>query len=89
MLVHNYKSKRQTRWPMSFFHNLEDVAGVAAFIVWTCQHPEWYACKTNKRKLFLKELGEKLVDAAISRRIKKGHLRKIFKAAIEQMEYFI
>ena len=90
MLVHNYMSKRQTRrWPMSFFHNLVDVVGVAAFIVWTCQHPEWNACKTNKRKLFLKDLGEKLVDAEISGRIQKGYLRKKSRAVIEQMGYFI
>ena len=48
MLVHNYMSKRQTRrWPMSFFHNLVDVVGVPASIVWTCQHPKWNAHKTN------------------------------------------
>ena len=73
---------------MSFFHNL-DVVGVAAFIGWTCQHPEWNARKTDKRQLFLKDLGEKPVDAEISTRIQKGHLRKIFRAAIEQMGYFI
>ena len=90
MLVHNYMSKRQTRrWPMSFFYNLVDVVGGAAFIVWTCQHPEWNARKTNKRKLFLKDLGEKLVDAEILRRIQKGHLRKKSRAVIEQMGYFI
>ena len=90
MLVHNYMSKRQTkRWSMSFFHHLVDVVGVAAFIVWSCQHPEWNAPKTNKRKLFLKDLGEKLVDAEISRRIQKRHLRKKSRAVIEQMGYGI
>ena len=73
---------------MSFFHNLLDV-GVAAFIVWTCQHPEWNARKSNKRKLFLKDLGEKFVGAEISKRIQKGHLRKTSRAAIEQVGYFI
>ena len=95
MPVHNYMSKRQTRrWPISFFHNLVDAVGVAAFIVWTCQHPEWNVRKTNKCKLFLKDLGEKLVDAEILRRIQKGHLRKTSRklrktAAIEQIRYFI
>ena len=86
MLVHNYMLKRQTRrLPIRFFHNL-DVVGVAAFIVWTCPHPEWNARKTNKRKLFLKDLGEKLIDAEISRRIQKGG---IFEKHPEQMGYFI
>ena len=75
MPVQNYMSKRQTRkWSISFFHNLVYVLGVATFIVWTYQHPEWNARKTNKCKLFLKDLGEKLFDAEISRRIQKGHL---------------
>ena len=70
MLVHNYMSKRQIRrWPMSFFHNLVDFVRVPAFIVWTCQHPKWNTHKTNKRKLFLKDRGEKFVDAEITRRI--------------------
>ena len=59
---YSYMSKRQTR---SFFHNLVDVVEIAAFVIWTCQHPKWNARKTNKRKLFLKDLGEKLVDAEI------------------------
>ena len=34
--VYNYMSKLQTRrWPLCYFHNLVDVAGVAAFIIWT------------------------------------------------------
>ena len=33
MLIHNYMSKRPTRqWPLCFFQNLLDVAGVASFI---------------------------------------------------------
>ena len=53
-------------------------------------HPKTLkAYKTNKRKLFLKDLCEKLVDAEIARRIQKGHLRKKFRAVIEKMGYFI
>ena len=33
-LVHSYMSKRKSkRWPLCFFHNLYDVAGVAAFVL--------------------------------------------------------
>ena len=54
-----------------------------------CLDPEWNARKTNKLKLLLKDLGEKVVDAEISRRIQKGHFRKKSRAVIEQMGYFI
>ena len=67
--------------------HLVDVAGVAAFIIWTFQHSEWNASKTNKRKLFLKDLGEQLVAAKISTRIQKSRTRKASRAAIEQMGY--
>ena len=90
MLVHNYMSKRQTgRWPLSYFFNLVDAVGVAAFIVWTFQHPDWNSCRKNKYKLFLKDLGEKLVDAEISRRLQKDYLTKTSRGAIELMGYSI
>ena len=72
-----------------FFPQPSRCLEAAAFIIWTCQHPEWNARKTNKCKLFLKDLGEKLVDAEISRCIQKGHLRKKSRAVIKEMGYFI
>ena len=45
-----------------------DCAGVAAFVTWTTKHPEWNAGKHYKRRLFLKELGNQLVEREIHRR---------------------
>lgn len=73
MLVHNYMSKRQTRrWPMCFFHNFDDVCGVASIIIWTYLYPMWKVTKQSRRKIFLKCLGEQLVDAEIKRPAESG-----------------
>ena len=79
--------KRIQKWPMTFFPQLSRCRG-SSFHYWICQHPKWNARKANKRKPFLKGLGEELVDAEISKRI-QTELRKTSRAAIEQMGYFI
>ncbi|GFN91821.1 PiggyBac transposable element-derived protein 4 [Plakobranchus ocellatus] len=76
-LVHAYMSKRQTvRWPLSFFFNLLDVAGVASFVIWTLQNPLWKENKKHKRRLFLEEMSEQLVIPQIQRRVGAGHVHK-------------
>ena len=51
-LVHSYKSKRKSsRWPLCFYRSLFDVAGVAAFVLWTFKHPNWKVGKSHKRRL--------------------------------------
>ena len=58
-LVHSYMTKRKSRrWPLCFFHNLLDVAGVAAFILWTSKNPNWEGRKLHKRRLFLELLSD-------------------------------
>lgn len=68
-LVHAYMSKRRSnRWPMAFFFNLIDISGIAAFVVWLSQNPNWKGRKQYKRRLFLQELGLELVRPLILRR---------------------
>lgn len=67
--VRTYSCKRKgNRWPMVLFFNLVDTAGLAAFVVWTTQNPEWNEGKRHRRRLFLVELGMALVQAQIERR---------------------
>ena len=67
-LVHSYMSKRKSRrWPLCFFHNLLDVASVAAFVAWTFKHQNWKASKSHKRRLFLQKLTGQLVEDKIER----------------------
>lgn len=68
-MIHAYMSiRRIRRWPMTYFFNLLDLAGVAAFVVWISTHPHWNENKTNKRCLFLHEVTEGLVRAHILKR---------------------
>ena len=68
-MVQTYSCKRKTkRWPMTFFFNMIDIAGIGAFVIWTSKNPEWNDGKLHRRRLFLQELGRSLTDAHLDRR---------------------
>ena len=68
-LVRIYTCNRATRrWPFTLFMNVLDVAGVAAYIVWMEQRPQW-SNKSNKRYLFLSCLGDMLILPQQQRRL--------------------
>ncbi|XP_028820478.1 piggyBac transposable element-derived protein 4-like [Denticeps clupeoides] len=68
-MIATYSCRRKSkRWPLTLFFNILDVSAVNAFIVWTAIDPTWNHGKSNKRRLFLQELGKKLVMPHMSRR---------------------
>ena len=68
-LVKMYTCKRKkNRWPMTMFFNILDCAGVAAYVTWTTKNPDWNGNKHHKRRLFIKELGNQLVERELLRR---------------------
>ena len=87
-LVYSYMSKRKSRrWPLCFFHYLLDVAGVAAFVLWTFKHSNRKAGKSHKGRLFLQKLTDQLVENKIQRRITRGRLSQAAKRALQQIGY--
>jgi len=71
-LVSNYTSRRKiNRWPVVLFANMLDVSAVAAFIIYISNFAEWRAKQLrSRRRLFLVELGESLVQSHILDRIR-------------------
>ncbi|XP_041653753.1 piggyBac transposable element-derived protein 4-like [Cheilinus undulatus] len=68
-VVGTYSTRRRTnRWPQALFFNMIDVSAYNAFIIFTAVDPFWNQTKKFKRRLFLEELGNALVSAAICRR---------------------
>lgn len=56
---------------MVLFYNMLDLSAINAFTIFTKLNPEWNANKTNtrlRRRLFLTELGEALVEKTIATR---------------------
>jgi hypothetical protein len=45
-----------------------DVAGIAAFVIWTTKNPQWNGNKLYRRRLFLQQLGRTLVDDQLNER---------------------
>ncbi|GLV45968.1 hypothetical protein CBL_02918 [Carabus blaptoides fortunei] len=61
--VDGYTSEQGTnRWSLSLFYNMLDVAGLAAFII---HHKLGHVKRNVRRRVFLMELAEQLVDPHI------------------------
>ncbi|KAL7383719.1 hypothetical protein ABVT39_016416 [Epinephelus coioides] len=45
-----------------------DISALSAYIVWTAIDPAWHRGKSHRRRLFLEELGRKLVNPQMARR---------------------
>ena len=68
-LARIYTCKRKiNRWPMCVFFNVLDYAGVAAYVTFTARYPDWNRDKHHRRRLFLRDLGECLVEEQLQRR---------------------
>lgn len=60
--VKRYRSyRRSRRYTLVIFTNLIDLSALNASVLFTMLHPEWNPRRTNRRGLFLKELGQQLV----------------------------
>ncbi|XP_029986470.1 piggyBac transposable element-derived protein 4-like, partial [Sphaeramia orbicularis] len=65
----SYSCRRMTkRWPLVVFHNIVDMSGYNAFVIWRELNPGWLAGRRNKRRVFLEQLGKALVAPLIERR---------------------
>ncbi|KRZ16269.1 hypothetical protein T11_1881 [Trichinella zimbabwensis] len=61
-MVWEYSCCRNTkRWPLLLFMNMLDVAAVNAFVVFVTKFPSFYGNKNYRKRLFLKDLGMRLV----------------------------
>ncbi|XP_030006547.1 LOW QUALITY PROTEIN: piggyBac transposable element-derived protein 4-like [Sphaeramia orbicularis] len=68
-VVGSYSCRRMTaRWPLVVFHNIVNVSGYNAFVIWRELNPGWMPGKCNKRRVFLEQLGKALVAPLIERR---------------------
>lgn len=70
-MLRGYTCKRKTnRWPMVVWFNMIDVAAFAAFRLYESCHPAWNNNKSEKRKVFLKELALELAQKHLQNRSK-------------------
>lgn len=81
-MLRGFSCKRKTnRWPMVLFYNMVDVAAFTAFRLYELCHPDWNSNKSEKRKIFLKELGFELAMKYMQNRC-QNPLRKSVKTAM-------
>lgn len=67
-MLAKYSTKRRTsRWPLAFFYNILDISALAAYIIFT-QHSPQVASKSDRRRVFLKNLGRDLCLPSVIKR---------------------
>lgn len=72
-----YTCKRQSRrWPFVLWTNVMDVAAINALCLFTQQHPHYHEGRSDKRRLFLKELGQELIHPHMENRVNNPRLQK-------------
>lgn len=73
--------RKSNRWPMVVFYNMLDVAALAAFRLFDLCNSSWNTNKSEKRKIFLKELALELSKKHLENRCKEP-LKKSVKIAM-------
>lgn len=64
-----YTCKRKSnRWPMILFYNIIDISAYNAFVLWREINPDWNKNILFKRRIFIQELGNQLIQPYISSR---------------------
>lgn len=84
-----YSCKRKiNRWPMILFFYMLDTAAIASFVIWMCNNPDWnMSSKAIRRRQFIVNLGESLVEPLIRRRLENATLlRRPIMDAIQLLE---
>ncbi|KAJ4427180.1 hypothetical protein ANN_24796 [Periplaneta americana] len=67
-MVRKYSTKRTTRrWPVSIFYTLLDIAALNGYTIFILNFPDWNKKKPNQRRLYLQELGLKLITPYIEK----------------------
>ena len=89
-LIRLYSCKRATsRWPMNMFYNMIDVASIAAFVLWL-EQSDWGVGKKQRRRLFLRELGNMLVLPQQERRLRNPRmLQKGVRSALQTLGFSV
>ena len=87
-LCHSYSvQKRTKRWPLAYFYNCLNVAGINAQVVYMAKFPDWEAGKSHRRRLFLQNLGMLLLQPWLERRAQIPYLNEPIKRALESCGY--
>ena len=61
-LCYNYSvQKRTKRWPLAYFYNCLNIAGINALVIFRSKHPLWEEKSSHCRRKFLDNLGISLL----------------------------
>ncbi|MBN3292163.1 PGBD4 protein, partial [Polypterus senegalus] len=75
--------KRTKRWPLVYFFNCLNLAGINALVVFLSKFPDWEARHTIKRRIFLEKLGLQLLRPWLERRIQLSRLPRATQTALK------
>ncbi|KAF4519246.1 hypothetical protein B566_EDAN002134 [Ephemera danica] len=86
-MVRRYSCKRGTRrWPLTAFYTLLDIICLNAYTIFLLNKTNWKSQKSNRRRIFLRELGEMLIRGNVEARAQNiNGLKRNVVHAMEQV----
>jgi len=76
--------RKINRWPMVLFFNILDIAGIASYILWVGNNPDWQTLNaTRRRRLFLTDLGYAMVTPHMKQRAMTPTIQAPIRAAMK------
>ncbi len=88
LIAMNTCKRKSNRWPNVMFYNIIDVATVAGMVIWLSNFPDWEkkSCGRKRRK-YLVELGESLIQDQIERRLESDKIATCTEEALVTLGY--
>ena len=72
-----YSAQRKTkRWPLAYFYNTLNIAGINAQVVFFENNPDWKENHKSKRRYFLESLGLSLLQEWLEKRVNMPQLNR-------------
>src|SRR5688572_11664990 len=76
--------RKINRWPMVLFFNILDIAGIASYILWVGNNPDWQTLNATRRRcLFLTDLGYAMVTPHMKQRAMTPTIQAPIRAAMK------
>ena len=72
--MHTVCRRETKRWPLAYFYNCLNIAGINSQVVFTAKHPEWAGNKSHCRRIFLQNLGMQLLQPWLEKRAQNRRL---------------
>lgn len=77
------RTEKARRWPLAYFYNCLNIAGINAQVIFLAKYPDWEAKHSHRRRIFLENLGLQLLRPWLEKRVQVNGLPRATLAALK------